>query len=116
MGAIPNETLCTAQCDPITGSGCQAPGAACVIGQEQGGQMRWFTFCEGTGTTGMDAPCTKSTDCLPGFGCYGTPSTCRMYCKIGAPSPCSGTGVCTKLVDQNMMPVVVNGVTLGVCP
>jgi hypothetical protein len=48
------------------------------------------------------------------FGCVGTPGICQQYCNVNNALACGGLG-CNMLVDQNMLPIVVAGVTLGVC-
>jgi hypothetical protein len=114
-GSIPNETLCTNSCDLITNTGCSVADTSCQLGREQSGQMRWFTFCQSDGTKGQSMSCTSSADCVADFGCVGTPGTCRQYCNANDFQACGGLG-CSILMDQNMMPVAVNGVELGVCP
>jgi hypothetical protein len=114
-GSIPNEMLCTNSCDLITNVGCSVAGTSCQLGREQSGQMRWFTFCESAGTGGQNAACTSAANCMADFGCVGTPGVCRQYCNTNNFSACGGLG-CSMLVDQSMMPIIVNGVTLGVCP
>lgn len=65
---IPNVTLCSISCDPLTGSGCPS-GQGCAILQEQSGAMRGFTICraEGPGTAG--SPCFTEEDCRTGHIC-----------------------------------------------
>jgi hypothetical protein len=114
---IPNVTLCSTTCNPITNANCTIGGSGCKVGQEQTGAMRWFTSCYPAGNGGQGSPCSSSADCAPRTWCI-TSSTqgniCSTYCNVNAPS-CPGGTSCSGVQDQNMNPIVVNGVTYGAC-
>jgi hypothetical protein len=110
-GSIPNATLCTNTCDLPTNTGCPS-GTECQLGQEQSGQMRFFTFCTSSGTAGAHQSCTIPEDCAPTFGCFSS-MICLQYCFVGS-AACAGQ--CSPLQDASMNPIILNGQTLGVCP
>jgi hypothetical protein len=115
MGSIPNVTLCTNNCDPTNNTGCPS-GMTCRIGQEQGGQMRWFGICQASGTLGKGSPCTSGINCAPRFDCFniGGSSQCAEYCDATSMN-CPGTELCGQLVDQSQNPIVFNGKSIGAC-
>ncbi len=115
-GSIPNVTLCTDNCDVTTNAGC-VPGAGCQLGREQTGQMRWLTFCGGTGTKGKNQVCDPMLEeCLPGFGCFstGTSDICLQYCNVNG-STCPNFGACSPLQDQSGSSIFIGSIQVGVC-
>ena len=96
---LPGVTLCTENCDPTTNIGCPAAGTSCVVGQEQGGQMRFFTRCLGSGAGHQGATCVSNVDCAPKFGCFTTTNPaavkCLKNCKVSAPNGCPAGTKCT---------------------
>ena len=116
-GNIPNVTLCSTTCDPITNSGCTIGGSGCLIGQETSGAMRWFSSCYPAGTGVQGTPCTTSATCGPRLWCITSSDSgeiCAGFCNVNAPS-CPGGTSCSAVADQNMQPIVVDGVTYGAC-
>jgi hypothetical protein len=114
---IPNVTLCSTTCDPITNSGCTVAGSGCLVGQETGGAMRWFTSCYPAGAGVQGSTCTTSADCSPRLWCITSSSQgniCAGFCNVNAPS-CPGGTSCAAVQDQNMQPIMANGVTYGAC-
>jgi hypothetical protein len=108
-GSIPNVTLCTASCNPITNAGCPVAGTSCQLLQETAGQMRDLTDCQGAGTKTAMAACDPSLfECAPGLGCFNTGSTvCLKYCN-------ASTGVCPG--SQSCVPLAtLGGISYGVC-
>jgi hypothetical protein len=110
-GSIPNATLCSSKCNPATNSGC-AQGTGCQPGQEPTGQMRFLTYCDATGQGGRHATCASSSDCKAGYGCLnnGNSNVCVQWCDMSDFSACGGAG-CQAL----QTPILVDGVTYGVC-
>ncbi|MEZ4299730.1 MAG: hypothetical protein R3B70_32575 [Polyangiaceae bacterium] len=111
---LPNVTLCSDDCDPVTAAGCPAGlGLGCQLGQESTGQMRVFTICGGTGGGGQGASCTDSEDCQAGYGCFtlsDNTQECLKYCKPATPA-CSGGATCLSFNPQ----LVYKGVEYGAC-
>lgn len=103
-GSIPDVALCTENCDPSTNAGCPIAGASCQLGQEQDGQMRWLTFCDGSGAkTDLQTCDPMVNDCAPTFGCFniaqpGDPEddVCLKYCKVGG-APCPNFALCQSI-------------------
>jgi hypothetical protein len=95
---IPGVTLCTENCDPTTNVGCPAAGTSCVVGQEQAGQMRFFSRCLGSGAGQQNAVCASNVDCAPKFGCFNTmnpvATKCLKNCKKSAPNGCPAGTTC----------------------
>jgi hypothetical protein len=116
-GSIPNEMLCSSSCDITTTTGCPVAGAACELGQEQSGQMRFFTFCSTAGTKAKNQPCTMNTDCMATLGCInlGTQTVCAQYCYVNLPPP-AGCSICTPLTyGTAMMSIYLGSNQVGVC-
>lgn len=110
-GVIPDATLCSPNCDPITNVGCGVAGMSCQVGVEQTGQMRAFTLCTGSGAGVENAPCTDSGDCAVGFGCFGpAPEKCLRWCNYLQPS-CPGAGFCGEVNP----PLIIGNTEYGVC-
>jgi len=119
--SIPGVTLCTPGCDPISAFGCPAT-SSCELGRENGGLQRWFGICGPAGNKTQGQSCNSSVnDCSPGYTCIdpdGTsgslPYECLRYCDADS-FGCPGGLSCYPLQDQNTLPIVVGGVTMGVC-
>lgn len=111
-GVLPNITLCTDSCDPVSGSGCPVgQGVGCGLYQEQDGQMRVFTLCTGAGGGGQLAACTANEDCQAGFACFTVDMAtqeCLKYCKVNNPS-CPAGAACQDIG------ISYNGVAYGAC-
>jgi hypothetical protein len=110
-GAIPDVTLCTDNCDPVTNAGCPASGTSCQVGQEPTGQMRNLTFCTGAGTLGQGETCDPTNnECLPTYGCIS--NVCLQYCDAANPSCVT----CAPLQNSTTMTDIFIGSTqIGVC-
>ncbi len=114
---IPNVTICSTTCDPITNSGCSVVGSGCLVGQEANGAMRWFTSCYPAGAGVQGSTCTSSANCGPRLWCITSQTQgniCAGFCNVNAPS-CPGGTTCSGVQDQNMQPIMANGVTYGAC-
>src|SRR5262249_20727664 len=112
--SIPNVTLCTTNCSPISNSGCPTV-TGCQLRQETMGQRRTLTACEGTGLGTHNSPCDPTqNDCAAKFGCFnvGTMAmpqyACLKYCNYNNPV-CPGV--------QSCLDIGVNfgGVEYGAC-
>jgi hypothetical protein len=113
-GSIPNVTLCTTNCNPLTNAGC-APGTGCQLLQETMAPMAPLTDCRGVGTKTHLVACNPMLDeCAPKFGCLniGTAqqpdNVCLQYCNTASPV-CPGGQGCFSLG------VSLGGVAYGVC-
>lgn len=108
---IPNATLCSLNCDPITNTGCNAGG--CALGQEEV-SMELFTLCQGVGAGTQGATCVDNGDCAGGHGCFTTDIglQCLKYCGV-TPSKgsCTGGTLCSGFTT----PVIVGNQEYGVC-
>ena len=99
MGAvIPDATLCSIDCDPLTNNGCtQIPNAGCIIGKDTA-TGKPFSICAATGNGMQGSPCTTTADCAPTFSCNGAAPNqqCLQYCGFSPAIPgCPGGTVCT---------------------
>lgn len=110
---LPGVTLCSDDCDPVTGVGCPGGlGLGCQLGQQQDGAMQVFTVCNGSGNGGQGSTCTNNESCLPGYGCFNVGGTneCLQYCK--PPNGlCSGGATCLSFDPQ----LFYKGVEYGAC-
>lgn len=103
-------TLCSDDCDPVTGTGCPAGlGLGCNLGQQADGAMTVFTICGGSGNGAQGATCTDNEDCAAGSGCFGA-NGCLKYCKPGSPVCPAGT-TCLSFDPQ----LFYKGVEYGAC-
>jgi hypothetical protein len=113
---IPGAVVCSPSCDPFTASGCPSGwGCGAFSDQESG---RNFSWCQVPGAGVNNAACTSDAQCAAGFTCVntGTATRCKKYCDKGDGNPGCTTGLtCVGLVDANNAPLVVAGVTYGVC-
>jgi hypothetical protein len=115
-GSIPDENLCSQNCDPETNAGCVS-GATCQVGVEASGAMRTFTICQGAGPGGMNAPCGSVSDCAATFDCVstGAETVCLQYCYVDGAMP-SGCASCTPLTAGNAnTPIYLGSKQVGVC-
>jgi hypothetical protein len=111
-GTIPGLTLCTHPCDPVNQTGCPA-GLFCTIFQEAAGAMRSFTDCTAPPGGGTQyTPCAVEMDCAAGFICIdgGFGPECSHWCRYPG-GTCPSGAACTGFTD----PIVIGGVTYGVC-
>ncbi|MCB9603007.1 MAG: hypothetical protein H6722_28645 [Sandaracinus sp.] len=111
-------SLCTANCDVVTQTGC--PGnASCAILEGAAGVR--YTHCSGpVGTGGQDAACIDDSSCQRGLRCVNTGTAgapdnrCLRWCRRSAPtSSCPGITSCTRLGAAPGL--VFNGAEYGVC-
>lgn len=110
---IPGVTLCSENCDPTTNVGCVS-GTGCTFGQEQAGQMRFFTACRESGAKTQGQTCTTNAECAPGYGCINTGTTqCMKYCKVG--TTCAN-GMSCSAVSIGGVDIVIGGIQYGICP
>lgn len=110
---IPGVMLCSENCNPTTNSGCVA-GTGCTFGQEEAGQMRFFTLCRGIGSGTQGAACTVNADCAATYGCINTGTKqCMKYCTVG--STCAGGAACSP-ISINGVDIDIGGVQYGICP
>ena len=81
-GTVPNATLCSLDCDPLSAAGCPS-GQACTLYRESAGAMRTFTDCRAAGTGTSFSPCFDETDCQTGFFCadIGFGDECVPFCR-----------------------------------
>lgn len=81
-GSVPNATLCSLDCNPLTGSGCPV-GQACTLFRETTGAMRTFTGCRAAGPGTSLSPCIDEEDCQTGFFCAdaGFGDECIPFCR-----------------------------------
>lgn len=111
-GVLPDITLCTQTCDPVTSVGCPSgQSLGCQLYKEQDGQMRVFTLCAGAGNGGQLAACTTNDQCQAGFACFTVnmaTQECLKYCKVNNP-------VCPGGVACQDIGLVYNGVAYGAC-
>lgn len=116
----PGVTVCSSVCEPIANTGCPN-GDGCQLGVEATGQMRDFTICGKAGAGTQGSKCTTNADCAGSYSCLSTDGgvtfACYRYCDFnGMVGPkCQGVMNCAMVVDANMKPFVVNGVTYGAC-
>jgi hypothetical protein len=115
---IPNATLCSPNCSPITNAGCPVAGTSCQLAQEQAGQQRFFTMCDGAGAGTQGAACSQDSDCAPMFGCFTDANqkhTCMRWCDASKQA-CPGGLSCAPLMNPvTQGDIVVGNVTYGVC-
>jgi len=108
-------TVCSQNCDPVTDTGCEEPTMKCDIGQEAGGQMRWFTRCTGSGSVDQGEVCTNSNQCLPGLSCFNIPNqtdnNCLTWCRVSPPSSCPSSTACSPFAPA----ITVGSVEYGAC-
>jgi hypothetical protein len=113
-GTIPNATLCSENCNPISNSGCSVSGTSCRLARESGGAERTYTDCGPAGTKTQGASCDPSLDeCAPGYTCMNvsaSQSNCLQYCAPPAGS-CPPTTTCVGLTPA----AIVGGTSYGVC-
>jgi hypothetical protein len=114
-GTIPNASLCSSNCSPIAGTGCPT-GMGCQIVQEENGAMRFGFSCNVAGTKTDGQSCTSSNECAPNYGCYNINNVtqCARNCDVFN-DQCPGIKTCGGLVDANQQPIVINGISMGVC-
>lgn len=114
--AVPGLTLCTHPCNAATGLGCPS-GTVCTFFSETAGAMRTFTDCTAPTTgTGEDMTCsTTSPTCSPDRYCIDTGDglgpACHHWCNTATNAGCTVGHSCLGFTT----PIVVNGVTYGVC-
>jgi hypothetical protein len=114
-GTIPNASLCSSNCSPIVGTGCPM-GMGCQIVQEESGAMRFGFSCNVAGTKTDGQSCATTSECAPNYGCYNINSVpqCARNCDVFN-DQCPGVKTCGGLVDANQQPIVINGISMGVC-
>lgn len=108
--------FCSESCDPSTNAGCPVAGTGCGVGQEQAGQLRFFTICVQSGKATQGQACQTSADCAPKFGCVTSPelgSTCAKWCDEMAPS-CPG-GTSCQPVQINGQEITIGNAIYGAC-
>lgn len=113
-----DEKLCSINCDPISGAGCDAEGTKCDILRESMGAMRWLTTCAGVGPGTQEAPCTNTPDCAEGYGCFNvtdanmmTTQMCLRWCNTQMPTSCPANSQCASF----QTPITVGALTFGAC-
>lgn len=110
---ISGVSLCSENCNPTTNSGCIS-GTGCTFGQEQAGQMRFFTACRAIGSGTQGATCMTNADCAATYGCINTGTKqCMKYCTVG--STCAGGAACSP-ISINGTNIEIGGVQYGICP
>jgi hypothetical protein len=114
---IAGAVVCSPNCDPTTNTGCPVAGTGCTLGQEQAGQKRFFSLCDGTGAAGQGQACTKDSDCKAMYGCFTNAQqkqVCLEWCNAAKQS-CPGGLQCVPLSDGNGGDVSLGNLTLGAC-
>jgi hypothetical protein len=108
---VPNEKVCSTNCDPLAATGCPTLWN-CQVWPEPDPGTRFYTSCTLSGTGGQGDACTRPEDCKQNFAC-GPTGACLMRCLMGATGQCPGImGVaCTALSDHP----TVGGKEYGVC-
>jgi hypothetical protein len=115
-GDVPDVTLCTENCDPISNSGCTVASTACQVASEADGLQRIFTVCAPAGTATQGALCPIGDECAPSYGCFLTPTaTCLKWCVVGVAGGCPGGTACNELQNGNGDPLNINGIQYGAC-
>ena len=105
---VPDATLCSLNCDPITNSGCNAGG--CAIGQDP--SLQTFTLCQGVGAGVQGASCVDSGDCAGGYGCFNADPQCLKYCGYNpTKGVCPGVTVCVPFET----PLILGNQEYGAC-
>ncbi|HEU5055795.1 MAG TPA: hypothetical protein VFU21_04700 [Kofleriaceae bacterium] len=104
---IPNVSLCTQSCNPVSSSGCP-PSWGCQLFTDH-------TRCRPSGTGRHMDVCTGDEDCAVGFGCatVGADRFCLRNCRVGVVGPCSAIAGTTCVGYQT--PVIIGGVEYGAC-
>ncbi len=113
---IPGVKVCSPSCDPFTSSGCPS-GWACGAFSDSV-EQRNFTWCAVPGQGVNNAICSDDGQCAAGFTCVSVSGThrCKKYCDKGDGSPgCAANQTCVGLVDAAGHPLLVAGVSYGVC-
>ncbi|MBI4511552.1 MAG: hypothetical protein HY698_18100 [Deltaproteobacteria bacterium] len=109
---IPGGKVCSANCDPLTGTGCPN-GWGCNVYQDD--NDRFFTECRPAGSSGQDAACLDNEDCQAGFTCVNIDiltRACLRNCNAITGAGCNASDpVCYSFVT----PVKVGNTTYGVC-
>jgi hypothetical protein len=96
---------CTANCDPLSSSGCPS-GGACRIFVNQG---TYYTTCFPAGAGGQSASCTNQSDCLAGYTCTSAVG-CTPSCIVGQ-TACGNGHTCRAFTE----PRIIGGVNYGAC-
>lgn len=108
------DPVCSQNCDPISGVGCSISGMKCDLGQEAGGQMRFFTRCTGAGTLGQGEICTSQSQCAAGLSCFninGQPDKqCLTWCNPASPN-CPVSTTCGSFGP----PILIGVLEYGAC-
>jgi len=108
---IPNVNTCSAPCDPVANTFCPA-GTTCRPAYNTT-QNRAYTLCDPTGDKGAGRSCYEQEQCEAQYGCEGN-GDCLQYCYVGG-STCNDCEA-VMVGNNNNVPVVINGMTLGYCP
>ncbi len=106
---IPDITLCTSSCDPVTTAGCPT-GAGCALWREGSGAMQLFTQCRAAGTRGTGQSCTSDVDCTAGHYCDSGADICVQWCRYPSSAGC-GSRSCHPFAT----PLRLGGVEYGYC-
>jgi hypothetical protein len=72
-------------CDPVTNTGCTLPNECILLANE-------LQKCALLGTGTQGSPCSATTLCSGGHGCFA--GTCRKICSLGVGAMCPGTTTC----------------------
>jgi cysteine-rich repeat protein len=107
-GEVPGVSLCSINCDPITGAGCPS-GTACKPWLVEGSYITDCSGEVGSGRTGRE--CTSDADCAVGFFCI-SPAfpNCLQYCAYPG-GYCEGGYACTRFEPN----VRIGSVEIGYC-
>ncbi len=114
-GDVPNVTLCSENCNPVTNTGCQVQGTSCQVGLRD--MIDPYTLCTPSGAGVQQAACTDSSDCAPGFACLNTAqmtTLCFQWCDVQAAN-CPGALVCQALEISPGVPLTIGNTTYGAC-
>jgi hypothetical protein len=118
-GVLPDVTLCTESCDPVTNTGCQVAGSGCQVAQEPAGGMdRIYSYCAAGGVATQGQPCPIGDECAPTYGCFdvGGNKTCLRWCSTpGLVGPCQQPALCQALNAPGGGPLAIGEVNYGVC-
>jgi len=94
-------------CNLITNEGCEANRACRPLGTNGAN-----TSCQNRGVQGWSSPCTRHTDCLPGFICS-PKDFCEKLCCIGDDRSCQDTSAGGRA--RGVCAITYNDLTLSTC-
>lgn len=112
----PDYRVCTHNCDPISDVGCAETDMKCDIFRETDPPNRSLTQCAGSGSLGQGQECATTSDCAPGYSCFGitgqTGEWCMKWCDVNAAtSGCPAGTTCYPFSS----PIIIGSIEYGAC-